>query len=203
MEEKRPGEYYPVFENDRGSYIFNSKDLNMIAHIPDLIEAGVDSLKIEGRMKTELYVATVTRTYKMAIRDYLEDPERYQRNIPFYEDEIRKCTYREYSTGFYYQKPTEEDQIYGNNTYKAGATYLGTVEKVEGNYAFLTQKNKFSVGERIAIMRPGQEDMLTEVLEMEDLESGEKINSCPHSKQQLKLRFSVLPGVQDVLRRME
>jgi len=203
MEEKRPGEYYPVFENDRGSYIFNSKDLNMIAHIPDLIEAGVDSLKIEGRMKTELYVATVTRTYKMAIRDYLEDPAKYQKNIPFYEDEIRKCTYREYSTGFYYQKPTEEDQIYGNNTYKAGATYLGTVEKVEGNYAFLTQKNKFSVGERIAIMRPGQEDILTEVLEMEDLESGEKINSCPHSKQQLKLRFSVLPGVQDVLRRME
>lgn len=203
MEEKRPGEYYPVFENDRGTYIFNSKDLNMISHIPDLIEAGVDSLKIEGRMKTELYVATVTRTYKMAIRDYLEDPKKYEANIPFYEEEIRKCTYREYSTGFYYRKPIEEDQIYGNNSYSAGATYLGTVENVEGEYAFLTQKNKFSVGEEIAIMRPGERDIFTKVLSMEDAESRESLESCPHSKQSLKVRFSVLPGKQDVLRRME
>ena len=203
MEEKRPGEYYPVFENDRGSYIFNSKDLNMIAHIPDLIEAGVDSLKIEGRMKTELYVATVTRTYKMALQDYLEDPEKYRKNIPFYEEEIRKCTYREYSTGFYYQKPTEEGQIYGNNTYSAGATYLGTVEKLEGDFAFLTQKNKFSVGEEIAIMRPGEKDIFTKVLSMEDADTGESLESCPHSKQALKVRFSVLPEKQDVLRRME
>ena len=158
MEEKRPGEYYPVFENDRGTYIFNSKDLNMIAHIPDLIEAGIDSLKIEGRMKTELYVATVTRTYKMAIEDYLEDPALYRKRLPFYEEEIRKCTYRDYSTGFYYQKPTEKDQIYANNSYQAGATSLGTVEEVDGEFAYLTQKNKFSVGEEIAIMSPGQED---------------------------------------------
>ena len=203
MEEKRPGEYYPVFENDRGTYIFNSKDLNMISHIPDLIEAGIDSLKIEGRMKTELYVATVTRTYKMAIRDYLEDPRKYEANIPFYEEEIRKCTYREYSTGFYYRKPIEEDQIYGNNSYSAGATYLGTVENIEGDFAFLTQKNKFSVGEEIAIMRPGERDIFTKVLSMEDAESGESLESCPHSKQSLKVRFSVLPGKQDVLRRME
>jgi len=203
MEEKRPGEYYPVFENDRGTYIFNSKDLNMISHIPDLVEAGIDSLKIEGRMKTELYVATVTRTYKMAIWDYLEDPKKYEANIPFYEEEIRKCTYREYSTGFYYRKPIEEDQIYGNNSYSAGATYLGTVENVEGDCAFLTQKNKFSVGEEIAIMRPGERDIFTKVLSMEDAESGESLESCPHSKQSLKVRFSVLPGKQDVLRRME
>lgn len=203
MEEKRPGEYYPVFENDRGTYIFNSKDLNMISHIPDLIEAGIDSLKIEGRMKTELYVATVTRTYKMAIQDYLEDSKKYEANIPFYEEEIRKCTYREYSTGFYYRKPIEEDQIYGNNSYSAGATYLGTVENVEGDSAFLTQKNKFSVGEEIAIMRPGERDIFTKVLSMEDAETGESLESCPHSKQSLKIRFSVLPGKQDVLRRME
>lgn len=203
MEEKRPGEYYPVFENDRGTYIFNSKDLNMISHIPDLIEAGIDSLKIEGRMKTELYVATVTRTYKMAIRDYLEDPKKYEANIPFYEEEIRKCTYREYSTGFYYRKPIEEDQIYGNNSYSAGATYLGTVENIEGDFAFLTQKNKFSVGEEIAIMRPGERDIFTKVLSMEDTETGESLESCPHSKQPLKIHFSVLPEKQDVLRRME
>ena len=203
MEEKRPGEYYPVFENDRGTYIFNSKDLNMIAHIPDLIEAGIDSLKIEGRMKTELYVATVTRTYKMAIEDYLEDPALYRKRLPFYEEEIRKCTYRDYSTGFYYQKPTEEDQIYANNTYQAGATYLGTVEEVDGEFAYLTQKNKFSVGEEIAIMSPGQEDRKAQVLAMFDRESGEAVSSCPHSKQEVKVRFSVLPGKQDVLRRME
>ena len=175
----------------------------MIAHIPDLIEAGVDSLKIEGRMKTELYVATVTRTYKMALQDYLEAPEKYRKNIPFYEEEIRKCTYREYSTGFYYQKPTEEGQIYGNNTYSAGATYLGTVEKLEGDFAYLTQKNKFSVGEEIAIMRPGEKDIFTKVLSMEDADTGESLESCPHSKQALKVRFSVLPEKQDVLRRME
>ena len=203
MEEKRPGEYYPVFENDRGTYIFNSKDLNMISHIPDLIEAGVDSLKIEGRMKTELYVATVARTYKVAIQDYLEDPKKYEEKLPIYEEEIRKCTFRDYSTGFYYGRPDEEDQIYGNNSYSAGAIYLGTVEKVEGEFAFLQQKNKFSVGESISIMKPNGDNLDTEVLSMEDADTGESLESCPHSKQNLKIRFSVLPEAQDVLRRIE
>ena len=203
MEEKRPGEYYPVFENDRGTYIFNSKDLNMISHIPDLIEAGVDSLKIEGRMKTELYVATVARTYKVAIQDYLEDPKKYEAKLPVYEEEIRKCTFRDYSTGFYYGRPDEEDQIYGNNSYSAGAIYLGTVEKVEGEFAFLQQKNKFSVGESISIMKPNGDNLDTEVLAMEDADTGEALESCPHSKQNLKIRFSVLPEAQDVLRRIE
>ena len=203
MEEKRPGEYYPVFENDRGTYIFNSKDLNMISHIPDLIEAGVDSLKIEGRMKTELYVATVARTYKVAIQDYLEDPKKYEEKLPIYEEEIRKCTFRDYSIGFYYGRPDEEDQIYGNNSYSAGAIYLGTVEKVEGEFAFLQQKNKFSVGESISIMKPNGDNLDTEVLSMEDADTGESLESCPHSKQNLKIRFSVLPEAQDVLRRIE
>lgn len=203
MEEKRPGEYYPVFENDRGTYIFNSKDLNMISHIPDLIEAGVDSLKIEGRMKTELYVATVARTYKVAIQDYLEDPKKYEEKLPIYEEEIRKCTFRDYSTGFYYGRPDEEDQIYGNNSYSAGAIYLGTVEKVEGEFAFLQQKNKFSVGESISIMKPNGDNLDTEVLGMEDADTEEALESCPHSKQNLKIRFSVLPEAQDVLRRIE
>ena len=88
MEETRPGEYMPVYENERGTFIFNSKDLCMIEHIPELIDAGIDSLKIEGRMKTALYVATVARTYRKAIDDYLEDPEKYKANMPWYLDQI-------------------------------------------------------------------------------------------------------------------
>ena len=102
VEEKRPGEYFPVYENERGTYIFNSKDLCMIEHIPDLLEAGIDSFKIEGRMKTALYVATVARTYRKAIDDYLESLEKYQENMPWYLEQIKSCTYRQFTTGFFY-----------------------------------------------------------------------------------------------------
>ena len=100
VEEKRPGEYLPVYENERGTYIFNSKDLCMIEHIPELIDAGIDSFKIEGRMKTALYVATVARTYRKAIDDYQKDPELYKKNMPWYLDQISNCTYRQFTTGF-------------------------------------------------------------------------------------------------------
>ena len=122
VEESRPGEYMPVYENERGTYIFNSKDLCMIEHIPELIEAGIDSFKVEGRMKTALYVATVARTYRLAIDDYLKDPEYYKSRIPFYKEEIAKCTYRQYTTGFFFGKPNEETQIYDSNTYIRGYT---------------------------------------------------------------------------------
>ena len=101
VEETRPGEYLPVYENERGTYIFNSKDLCMIEHIPELVEAGIDSLKIEGRMKTALYVATVARTYRKAIDDYFTDPKLYEKNMDWYQAEISKCTYRQFTTGFY------------------------------------------------------------------------------------------------------
>ena len=117
VEEKRPNEYFPVYENDRGTYIFNSKDLCMIEHIPDLVDAGIDSFKIEGRMKTALYVATVARTYRKAIDDFFESPEKYQANMPWYLDQISNCTYRQFTTGFFYGKPSEEAQIYDSNTY--------------------------------------------------------------------------------------
>ena len=100
VEETRPGEYMPVYENERGTYIFNSKDLCMIEHIPELMDAGIDSFKIEGRMKTALYVATVARTYRKAIDDYKKDPALYQKNMEWYKEEIGKCTYREFTTGF-------------------------------------------------------------------------------------------------------
>ncbi len=127
VEEQRPGEYLPVYENERGTYIFNSKDLCMIEHIPELMDAGIDSFKIEGRMKTALYVATVARTYRRAIDDYMRDPSVYEANMDWYREEIAKCTYRQFTTGFYFGKPSEEAQVYGSNTYINEYTYLGIV----------------------------------------------------------------------------
>ncbi len=129
VEETRPGEYLPVYENDRGTFLFNSKDLCMIEHIPELVEAGIDSLKIEGRMKTALYVATVARTYRRALDDYLEDPRKYQENMEWYRAEIGKCTYRQFTTGFYFGKANENTQIYDNSTYIQESVYLGIVEE--------------------------------------------------------------------------
>ena len=144
----------PVYENERGTYIFNSRDLCMIEHIPELIDAGVDSFKIEGRMKTALYVATVARTYRKAIDDYKKDPALYEQNMEWYKEEIGKCTYREFTTGFYFGKPGADAQIYDSNTYVKNYTYLGTVEESEGCRFRIEQKNKFSVGETIEIMKP-------------------------------------------------
>ena len=157
VEEKRPGEYLPVYENERGTYIFNSKDLCMIEHIPEIIEAGIDSLKIEGRMKTALYVACVARTYRKAIDDYLESPEKYQANMDWYRAEIAKCTYRQFTTGFYFGKPSEETQIYDNNTYVNEYIYLGIVEAIdERGFAKFEKRNKFCVGDNIEIMKPAK-----------------------------------------------
>ena len=185
VEEKRPGEYLPVYENERGTYIFNSKDLCMIEHIPEIIEAGIDSLKIEGRMKTALYVACVARTYRKAIDDYLESPEKYQANMDWYRAEIAKCTYRQFTTGFYFGKPSEETQIYDNNTYVNEYIYLGIVESIdERGFARFEQRNKFCVGDTIEIMKPDGSNVEAKVLGMYN-EEGEAVESCPHSKQVL------------------
>ena len=128
VEETRPGEYLPVYENERGTYIFNSKDLCMIEHIPEILESGIDSLKIEGRMKTALYVATVARTYRKAIDDCLQSRELYEKNMPWYLEQISNCTYRQFTTGFFYGKPDESAQIYDSNTYVKEYTYLGIVK---------------------------------------------------------------------------
>ena len=154
MEENRPGEYLPVFENDRGTYIFNSKDLCMIEYIPEIVDAGIDSLKVEGRMKTALYVAAVARTYRRAIDDFFESPEKYQANLEYYREEIAKCTYRQFTTGFFFDKPKDDAQIYDNNVYVKEYTYLGIVGGVtEDGFAVLEQRNKFSVGEEVEVMR--------------------------------------------------
>ncbi len=203
MEETRPGEYMPVFENERGTYIFNSKDLCMIEHIPDLIDAGIDSFKIEGRMKTALYVATVARTYRMAIDDYIKDPALYESRIPFYKEEIAKCTYRQYTTGFFYGKPDKDTQIYENNTYIKEYTYLGiTGPKNENGLFSLEQRNKFSVGETVEIMKPDGRNISAVVKAIYN-EDGEAQESAPHPKQLVFVELSVSPDENDIIRREE
>ena len=203
VEETRPGEYMPVYENERGTYIFNSKDLCMIEHIPELIDAGIDSFKIEGRMKTALYVATVARTYRKAIDDFKKDPELYRQNMEWYKEEIGKCTYRDFTTGFYFGKPGADAQIYDNNTYVKNFTYLGTVENVdERGFAKIEQKNKFSVGEMIEIMKPDGRNLQVEVKGIYDAE-GQAQESAPHPKQELYIDLGVAPEEYDILRRQE
>ncbi len=200
VEEKRPGEYLPVYENERGTYIFNSKDLCMIEHIPELVDAGVDSCKIEGRMKTALYVATVARTYRKAIDDFFESEEKYRSNMPWYLDQISRCTYRQFTTGFYFGKPSEEAQIYDNNTYINEYIYLGIVYDIdERGYAKIEQRNKFSVGDEIEIMKPDGTDVKATVRAMYR-EDGTAVESCPHSKEIIYLDLSEQPKKYDILR---
>ena len=198
-EETRPGEFLPVYENERGTYIFNSKDLCMIEHIPEMVDAGIDSFKIEGRMKTALYVATVARTYRKAIDDFFESKEKYEANMSWYLSEISKCTYRQFTTGFYFGKPTKESQIYDNNTYINEYIYLGLSDKTDSESVYIEQKNKFCVGDEIEIMKPDGSNVPTKVLDIHD-EDGNHMDSCPHSKQKLRIFLSVLPEEGDILR---
>ena len=201
MEEQRPGEYLPVFENERGTYIFNSKDLCMIDHIPELISAGIDSFKIEGRMKTALYVAAAARTYRKAIDDYLEEPKKYEENMPWYLEQISNCTYRQFTTGFYFGKPDETSQIYDNNTYIKEYTYLGIIgDEKDGMYRI--EQNKFLVGEQIEIMKPDGRNIEVTVQRIVD-EEGKEQESAPHPKQALYVDLGCEACRYDILRRAE
>ena len=203
MEETRPGEYMPVFENERGTYILNSRDLCMVEHIPDLVGAGIDSFKVEGRMKNALYAAAVARTYRRAIDDYYTDPALYQEHMDWYRAQIAGCTYRPFTTGFFYGKPGEESQIYESNTYITDYTYLGIAGKgPEENTIILSQRNKFSVGENIEILKTDGRDLKAKVLSITDKE-GNPMESAPHPKQEVivALDCPAMPG--DVLRRPE
>ena len=203
LEETRPGEYLPVYENERGTYIFNSKDLCMIEHIPELIEAGIDSFKIEGRMKTALYVAVVTRTYRQAIDDYMTDEALYRSRMNYYKEEIAKCTYRQFTTGFFFGKPDHDTQIYDSNTYVKAYTYLGLIgESRNDGFYSLEQRNKFSVGEKIEVMKPDGQDVEVTVRAMTDAE-GQSMESCPHPKQKLYVDLGIELSPFDLLRRQD
>ncbi len=199
-EETRPGEYMPVYENDRGTFLFNSKDLCMIGHIPELLEAGIDSFKVEGRMKTALYAATVARAYRKAIDDCLESEALYRSNLDWYEQEVRKCTHRQYDTGFFFGRPDERAQIYGESTYINDYIYLGTVYETDGRgRARIEQRNRFFVGDRIEVMKPDGRDCPVTVGKIEDA-AGNAMESAPHPKQLLWLTLSGGAEAGDILR---
>ncbi len=203
VEETRPDEYMPIDEDARGTYIFNSKDLCMIEHIPEMLDAGIDSFKIEGRMKTALYIATVARTYRKAIDDYMQSEELYRSNMEYYKSEIAKCTYRQFTTGFYFGKTDSTSQIYDNNTYIKSYTYIGTVEKItDDGLVTFEQKNKFSVGEEIEGMKFDGTNIMCRVVSIYN-EKMEPVESAPHPKKRLyvKLDKEVCAGM--VLRRKE
>lgn len=207
MEETRPGEYLPVYENDRGTFIFNSKDLCMVEHIPKLLEAGIDSFKVEGRMKTALYVATVARAYRKAIDDCQKGLEVFEKNLEWYKEEIGKCTNREFTTGFFFGKPGQDAHIYGSSTYVKNYTYLGTIEKIDGRgFGKFEQKNKFSVGEQIEVMKPDGRNLAAVVKGFWN-EDGNSQESAPHARQVLYADLEMDAGGQleeyDIMRRKE
>jgi len=201
MEEQRPGEYFPVEEDDRGTYIFNSKDLCMVEHVPELIEAGIDSFKVEGRMKTALYVATVARTYRKAIDDYMDNPDTYINNLEWYKSEIGKCTYRQFTTGFYFGKTDTDSQVYDNNDYVKEYTYIGKVETVsKEGYAKFIQRNKFVVGEKIEAMMFNGDNLELEVKAIYNKDD-ESVESAPHPKENLTVDLGCELPVGTILRR--
>ena len=203
MEEKRPGEYLPVFENERGTYIFNSKDLCMIEYIPEIVDAGIDSLKVEGRMKTALYVAAVARTYRKAIDDFFTSPECYKENMEYYRQEIAKCTYRQFTTGFFFDKPKTDAQIYDNNVYVKEYTYLGFAKEVkEDGRCLMEQRNKFCVGDTVEIMCKDGTNKQAKVLSITDTE-GKPMESCPHPQQMIYVTFEETPECMDIIRMKE
>ena len=201
IEETRPGEYLPIYENKRGTYIFNSKDLCMIEHIPELIDVGVDSFKVEGRMKSALYVVTIARTYRKAIDDFFESPRLYEENKAKYKEEVEKNTYREFTSGFFFGKPDKDSQIYDNNTYVKAYTYLGFIQgKNQEGYYGLEQRNKFSTGDEIEVMKADGTTLYLKVKDMKD-EEGQTIESCPHPKQKIFIDVGIDLDEYDVLRK--
>ncbi len=200
VEENRPGEYMPVEENDRGTFIFNSKDLCMIEHIPDIIAAGIDSLKVEGRMKTALYVATVARAYRLAIDTYLRSPEEYEAQLSYFAEEVGKCTNRRFTTGFFYGKPSAEAQIYEDSSYIKEYIYLGTIGEKNGKAYLLEQKNKFYLGEEVELMKQDGRNLRITVTGMTD-EAGNSMESCPHAGQLIRVSFDIEPETGDIIRK--
>ncbi len=202
VEVTRPGEYMPVYEDERGTYIYNSKDLCMLEHIPQIIECGINSFKIEGRMKTAYYVGAVVRTYRTAIDDYLKDKELYESKIDYYMEEIRKSSHRDFTTGFYFGKPDGDEQIYTSNTYIRNFDFCAVVKSYDKStgYAIIEQRNKFVKGEEVEIFRSNGENISFTIGEMYDQE-GNLIESAPHPKQIIKIKLDVEVSEYDMFRK--
>ena len=202
VEQTRPGEYMDVFENERGSFIFNSKDLCMIEHIPELVSSGITSFKLEGRVKTSYYVATIVKAYREEIDRYCADPEHYVFDRSQY-DELCKISHRPYSTGFYLGKPGENEQVYTDSSYIRDYDLVGMVESYDENsgIAVISQRNRFFTGDEIEVIQPGKPFFRQKVSYMEN-ENGESIESAPHAKMILKMKMDY-PVTTDAMLRKE
>lgn len=201
VEEKRPGEYYPIYEDERGTFFFNSKDLCMIEYIPQIIQSGIYSLKIEGRMKTAYYVASVVRAYRMAIDEYYKNPETWKFN-PMWLQELEKGSHRHFTTGFYINKPESSEQNYESASYVRNYDFIGIVRDVEDSGLVITeQRNKMCVGDEIEVMGPYKETTYTNIEEMYN-EDGEPIESAPHPRQIVKLKLGVEVDKDYMLRKI-
>lgn len=189
VEEKRPGEYFPIEEHDEGTFLFNSKDLCMIEHIPELIDSGIYSFKIEGRVKSSYYVSTVIRSYRMAIDEYFKNPESYVYNKKWLE-EIKKVSHRDFTTGFYFGKPKDDAQIYTTSSYIRGYDFIGMVldYDMKTKIATIEQRNRIFKGEEIEIFGPDKEHFTQTIEQMWD-EEGNEIDVAPHAQQILKIKM--------------
>ena len=201
VEEKRPGEYYPVYEDERGTYIFNSKDLCMIEHIPQLIEAGIYSFKLEGRMKSSFYVATVVSAYRKAIDEYQKDPANYKFD-PKWLEELSKASHREYTTGFYFDKTTGNDQIYNTSSYIREYDFVGLVldYNEETGIATVEQRNRLIVGDEIEVLRPDG-SYFTQTISQIINEEGESIRTAPHPQMIMQIPMDQKVCEFSILRR--
>ena len=201
VEEKRPGQYFPIEEDERGTFIFNSKDMCLLPYLPDVIESGVDSLKIEGRMKSVHYAASVVKAYRMAIDSYFENPEAFAVKEEWLE-ELEKVSHRSYTTGFYYGKPTEKDQIYTSSSYIQTSDFVGLVLDYDEATGFATveQRNNMKLGQEIEVFQPqlsGYRQLLGEMYNDE----GEAIEVAPHPQQIVKIRMEAPVEPYAILRR--
>lgn len=201
VEEKRPGQYFPVLEDERGTYIFNSKDMCLLPYLPDVLASGVESLKIEGRMKSVHYAASVVKAYREAIDSYFANPEAFHVKEEWIE-ELDKVSHRAYTTGFYYGRPTEKDQIYGTSSYTQTSDFVGLVLDYDAKTGFATveQRNNMKVGQEIEIFQPhlpGYRQLLQEMYD----EEGERIQVAPHPQQIVKIRMEKPVEPYAILRR--
>ncbi len=201
VEEQRPGQYYPIEEDERGTYILNSRDLCMIEHIPELVDSGIYSFKIEGRMKSVFYVATIVAAYRRAIDEYLSNPENYRFN-PLWLKEMKKVSHREFTTGFYFNKPTNKDQNYLTSAYTRDYSFVGIVKSYDEatGYATVEQRNKMSVGEEIEVFGPHTDFFTMKLEEMRD-EEGTLIESAPHPQQIVKIKMPQKVSENFILRK--
>ncbi|MEI6131903.1 MAG: U32 family peptidase [Bacillota bacterium] len=201
MEEQRTGEYYPVEEDERGTHIFNSRDLCMIRHIPELIEAGISSMKIEGRAKSAYYVATVTAVYRNAIDEYYKDPTNFIYKEEWFQ-ELSKASHREYSTGFYFGKPNREGQVYDTSAYVRDCTFVGIVRGIDAGtgFAVVEQRNRMYQGENLEVLSPDGTWYNQKIETMLD-ENGQKIDVARHPQMKILMKTDKIVEPWSILRR--